>query len=360
MEIILFIPRKEVGMKPILRISTIFMLLILLFVPFHSAAANGLTGGQVIFGSNYTVKSGETLSGDLLVFGGSVTVEAEARVTGNIFLFGGSLTIAGKVNGDVVLIGGSGSLESTAVIEGNLETVGGGVESKSGAQVLGETNNFTSPPSISYDIPTQITPPEIPQVPGNVSQYINSAINFDPFTNAAWLFFQSLGWAALAALVTLFFDNQTRRVSRAVLHQPVVGGSIGLLTLLVAAVLAVILSITLILIPVALIGLLALAIAFVLGWVAIGLEVGQRMSRVFHQEWALPLSAALGTFLLNIVVNGVGFIPCIGWLAPALVGLLGLGAVVLSRFGMQAYPLGEILPVEAPAQEPPVSSDPTP
>ncbi|OGN76573.1 MAG: hypothetical protein A2X25_10220 [Chloroflexi bacterium GWB2_49_20] len=344
-------------MKTTLRIYTILILLIALFVPLQSASADGLTDGQVIFGSNYTLKSGESLTGDLLVFGGSVTVEADARVSGNIVLFGGSLTIAGEVTGDLVLVGGSGLLKSTAIVEGDLNTVGGSFQTESGARVLGEINNFGSPPSIGYDLPTQITPPEIPNISGDISQAIKSTINFNPFSEFAWLFMKSLGWAALAALVMLFFDNHTRRVSRAVLHQPVIGGSIGLLTLLVAGVLTVILSITILLIPVALIGLLILAFAIAFGWIAIGLEVGQRMSKVFHQEWALPLSAAIGTFVLNFVAFGIGFIPCVGWLVPFLIGLLGLGAVLLSHFGTQPYP-----PTETPPAEPthlPVNSDPS-
>jgi len=341
-------------MKSIPKVLSIFILLVLLWVPYQNASASDLSGGQVIFGSNYTVLSGETLTGDLLVFGGSVMVEDKGRVAGSIILFGGSLTVAGDVGGDVVVIGGSGLLKSTALVEGDLDTVGGGFQSESGARILGQTNNFTPPPTLNYEWPTQITPPRIPQTPANLSALLSQMPNFNPFSNFAWLFLKSLGWAALAALVTLFFDRHTRRVSRAVTHQPLIGGSIGLLTLLVAVVLTVILSITIILIPVALIGLLILAIAITFGWIAIGVEIGQRLAHALNQDWALPLSAALGTFFMNFVVNGIGFIACVGWLAPTLVGLLGLGAVVLSRFGLQAYPPAEILPVETPSQQPPV------
>jgi hypothetical protein len=172
------------------------------------------------------------------------------------------------------------------------------------------------------------------------------------------LIIKSLGWAALAALVMLFFEKHTRHVSRAALYQPVIGGSIGLLTLIVAVVLAVILSITIILIPVALIGVLILAFAIAFGWIAIGLEVGQRAAQALHQEWPAPVSAALGTFVLNFVANGIGFIQCVGWLVPFLIGLLGLGAVLLSRFGTQAYPPSEILPVETGTTEQPELSTP--
>ncbi len=345
-------------MKTTLKVYTIFILLLALFLPLQTASADGLTDGQIIFGSNFTLASGETLTGDLVVFGGSVTVETESHVIGDIVLFGGSLTISGEVTGDVVLVGGSGWLKSTAVVEGDLNMVGGSYQTESGALVVGTVNNFASPPSINYALPSQITTPIIPNIPEDISKSIRSSFNFNPFSDFAWLFLKSLGWAALAALVMLFFDNHTRRVSRAVLYQPVIGGSIGLLTLLVVVVLGVILSITIILIPVVLIGVLILVFAIAFGWIAIGLEVGQRAAQALHQEWPLPLSAALGTFVLNFMANGIGFIPCVGWLVPFLIGLLGLGGVLLSRFGTQAYPPSEILPIETGTTELPEISTP--
>ena len=44
-------------------------------------------------------------------------------------------------------------------------------------------------------------------------------------------------------------------------------------------------------------------------------------------------------FLLALVVDATGqFIPCIGWIFPALVAVIGIGALILTRFGTQSYP----------------------
>ena len=45
------------------------------------------------------------------------------------------------------------------------------------------------------------------------------------------------------------------------------------------------------------------------------------------------ISAGLGTLLLGIVVGTVQHVPCVGWIAPVLVGLIGLGAAVITLFG---------------------------
>jgi hypothetical protein len=86
---------------------------------------------------------------------------------------------------------------------------------------------------------------------------------------------------------------------------------------------------------------LALVVAWVFGRIAIGLEIGLRIAKTFDREWPVPLAAGVGTFGLALVVDGMGtFIQCVGWLIPILVGLFGLGGVILTRFGTQAYPLG--------------------
>jgi hypothetical protein len=46
----------------------------------------------------------------------------------------------------------------------------------------------------------------------------------------------------------------------------------------------------------------------------------------------------LGTFLIGIVIGTVNLVPCVGWLAPVIVGLVGLGAAVITLFGTRAVP----------------------
>ena len=57
-------------MKMSFKILTLFSLLALFLMPAGTAYAQGPNpgGGQVIFGSNYTVEKGETFQGDLVVF----------------------------------------------------------------------------------------------------------------------------------------------------------------------------------------------------------------------------------------------------------------------------------------------------
>ena len=113
----------------------------------------------------------------------------------------------------------------------------------------------------------------------------------------------------------------------------------GLLTVVVAPIAIVLSIVTLILIPLAPIIVVALVVAGVFGWIAIGYEVGQRFTQAIHQNWHPAFSAGLGTFALTLVakvLTGIPVLNCVGWLVPFLLSMAALGAVLMTRFGTQA------------------------
>ena len=146
-------------------------------------------------------------------------------------------------------------------------------------------------------------------------------------------------WAALAVLVVLFLPRQVEQVSHAVVAQPVISAGLGVLTAVILPIILLLVAITIIGIPVSLLGVLALVISWAYGIVVLGLEVGKRLAQMLKVDLAAPVVAGAGTFILVLVMNGVKVaIPCVGWIFAALVGCLGLGAVLLTRYGTQPYP----------------------
>ena len=137
-------------------------------------------------------------------------------------------------------------------------------------------------------------------------------------------------------LLTAFLHPQLDRVAQAVVAQPFMVGSIGLLVTFVAPIAIVVLAITLILIPVALAAVILLVLAWLFGVVALGMIVGDRLTLALHRSLEPVLSAGLGALVLGIVVTSVQQIPCVGWIAAVLVGLIGLGAAVITLFGTRA------------------------
>ena len=331
------------------------ILLILIALPTAAFAQSGGNGDQVIFGGSYTLESGESLNGDLVVFGGNVELETDSRVDGDILIFGGTITVDGEIDGDLIVIGGSVDLEENAVLHRDLITPGGSVYRAEGAQIFGQVITETNIP-VDITIPrifTEEFPRDIPQpVVPTPRVYVSG----NPFWGVIWFFFRTLAFAALAVLVIMFAPKQAERAANTVLAQPILSGGLGILTIIVAIPLLVILMITIILIPVSLLGLLLLAVAGLFGWITLGMEVGQRLSQLFNSEWPAAVAAGVGTFALTMVTFGIGEIPCIGWVAPFLVTSVGLGAVILTRFGTQTYPPEDMLPVPVGAPIP----DPSP
>ena len=314
-------------MKLKLNILVLLVIVAMLVIP-GNAMAKGLQDDKIITGGTYTLESGETLDGNLIVFGGVVVTAMDSTVKGDTVLMGGTLTIDGIVEGNVVVIGGSVTLGKNAVIEEDLTVIAGTLNRDSGAVVEGQVvHGFQIP--YSWIALRRIDIPNIPQID----------FPFSPLWSGLWFFFRTFLWAAVAALVTIFLPNPTDRVSRVIVSQPILSGGVGLLTALVTPVVLLILAITIILIPVSLLGALILFVAWFFGRVSLGMEVGRRIGNAFHKDWPVAVDAGLGTFALVLVTDGIGsLVPCVGWIIPTLVGILGLGGVILTLFGTRAFP----------------------
>ena len=316
-------------MKLKFRILALFTFLALSLFPTGTVYAQGPSpdGGRVIFGNDFTLEGGDTFTGDLVVFGGNVTIEEEAELMGNLIIFGGTALSNGNINGDVVIIGGQVDLDDEAVVSGDVVTIGGQLDRAEGARVEGDiVNNL--PPNI--EIPNGQLPPDL-NIP---DQVVN--VRFNPFLEFGRVLSSAIFMAVLGMLATLFFRDRLDRVSQAVVTQPLTASSIGLLTIVVMFLV----GITIILLPFVLLGLIPLAFAWLFGIISIGQEVGDRFAKALRQSWEPVVTTGLGTFALVFIIASIQsmnellpFMACVTWILPALVGLLAIGAVVVTRFG---------------------------
>lgn len=319
----------------------VLALLTLLLLPVQPARALGPSlEGRVVLGQNFTLKAGETLTGDLVIIGGQAVVEQGAVVQGDTVVIGGNLQLDGQADGNAVVIGGLVSLGSKASLAGDAVSIGGTVQRAEGAYIGGNIVSNFAPPTIQMPSRNGTETLPLPAQP-------RFQFDFGPLGAAVSVFFQALGFGALAMLLTVFLHPQLDRVGQAAVRQPFIAGSIGVLTIIAAAIAIVILAVTLILIPVAIATALLLVLAWLFGVVSLGMEVGDRFTKAVHRSWEPVLSAGLGTFLLAIAVGVVNLIPCVGWLAPVLIGMMGLGAAVITVFGTRIGP--NIAPAAADA-----------
>lgn len=299
----------------------------ILVIDFHSEKDNE---GKLVFGGSYILNSGEVLEGDLVIMGGEANLHEGSVVDGAVVIFGGTLQSDGEIKGELVSFGGQVNLGETAIVKGDAISFGGDFNYNESTEFGGELiSEFPGPINFSFSEDfdfSSISP----------SGFWKS---FNPIIEVMWLFLRSFIWAAVAVIVMLFLNKQVEKMSDTVIAQPVISGGLGLLTVVVAPVVLIGLIVTIIGIPLSLVLIFILGLAWTFGIVSIGYLVGKRFARMLNQSWADPVDAGAGTFILTFVINGIGlFVPCVAWFIPAFVGIVGLGAVGLTRFGTQSYP----------------------
>jgi hypothetical protein len=300
-------------------------------------------GDRLVLGGTFELKEGETLQGSLVVLGGVVTLQAGSKVEKDVVLMGGTLQALGTIQGDIVTIGGLVDLGETAVVEGNVNVLSGNLVRAEGAQIEGRVNNGVVGPFSPVVIPTtRVWAPGMDTGVGILFKGLS-------------LLLRSFMWAIVALLVVLLLPNHSERARQALVEKPGIALGLGLLTVVIVPLMLVVIAITIIGIPASLAGVFLLAAAWAFGVIVVGLEVGKRLVRAARQEWAPAVAAGLGAFLVTIVANTIGaVVPCIGWMVPAIMGMLGLGAVLMTRFGTQDYqPFVTQTAVSAPSVETP-------
>jgi hypothetical protein len=300
------------------------LLLVALLVssPSSPVFAQGWQGDQLVIGRAFVLPSGQELNGDVVVVGGEATLEQGSTVTGNVALLGGKLTAGGTVTGDVAILGGQAVLQEGSVIEGQLGTFGSSVQQDPGAVVRGE----------SYRVPQILTMPRLVPWSGAMQWWLPRPNPMGAAIGILLWPLQALGWALLLALVgvvaVLIAPKGLERIAAGAAIQPALSFGVGLLTLAVSVVAG-----TLLLVACCLGTLLWLAtvIAWFVGWLGVGLWVGQRLLGALKVQNASVLGeVALGVALITLLAR----LPwCIGFIFGLGFGCIGLGAVVLTRFG---------------------------
>jgi hypothetical protein len=325
--------------------------------------------GVVIWNEDYTLEEGKRLDGDLIVFNGDVTLEAGSRVQGSVITWNGSAKVEGTVERDLVVSGGDIVLDDSARVAGNVVCSWNcDLEQKAGARVGGGIIEGVPLRGLQLDRVRGV--PQIPSLPKIWASGPGRVLNW--MLRAIRSLVAIMVVAAVAGLVALIWPQQTAQVGQTVVEAPLPSLGIGLLTVVAGTALIVALAITICLSPVAILVALALSAAGLFGWIAVGGVVGERLLRALNAREIAPLWAAgLGALLITLIGTGLSSAFCLaplGWLMIFALGSIGLGAVVLTRFGTTAYvaaaspghgPSGSTPPVPVAAPEAPEPPEPS-
>ncbi|QCC49688.1 bactofilin family protein [Halobellus limi] len=309
------------------------------------AAAQSVRGasGTIVVEEGETVSSVDALAGSIVVRGtvtgdvsgaaGTIHVAESGRVGGSISGAAGDVRIDGEVGGD--LSAGSGNVQVTeiATIGGDVSVGAGSVridgqidgDVRVGAETIVLGPNADIGGEFRYDA-ADFTQDPAATVAGGVVEDPNLRGNVGTFTLPNWV---TTGYSLLAnlllgAILLALFPAFSARLAGRVSEEPAKTGGVGLLTLVGGPILLVLIAITIIGIPLAVLGAIAFGLAIwvgvVYGQYAVGAWVLRRAGR--DDRWLALVAGVVGFAILDLI-------PVLGGVLVFGALLLGLGALAL-------------------------------
>jgi hypothetical protein len=287
-------------------------------------------------------------------FGGDVTVAEDEAIGDDVVAILGSARVDGRVDGNVVAIAGSVHLGPKANVRGDVTAVGGSVDRADGTVVSGQVNEI------------RIARPRFGQFvdirPWRDWHWFGDTVRY-PFSGSVDLVatLVRVGLVGLfAALLIAVLPAPVRRVADRVAAEPWRAGFVGLAAQLlfvpVLVITVVVLAVSIIGIPLLLLvpfGLLAVAVALLMGFAGSACAVGRWIGhRAGSGAPGLLVSLVVGlavVFALTIIAKFLGLVGlpvgvivgavlAVGFVVEYVAWTVGLGGVLLSRFGRRDAP----------------------
>ncbi|KAB1196363.1 MULTISPECIES: polymer-forming cytoskeletal protein [Haloferax] len=238
-----------------------------------------------------------------VVGGGESTIPANASVSGSVYVIGGTADVQGTVDGDVTQLSGNLTLGPTAVVTGDTQYIAGSLDIDDGATLESLTTAETL-----------------------------AAQSSSPGRGAVFVVLQTVVLAVAAGLLVRRFEFAFDTVGRAITGHPVVSGVVGLLVTATTLALVVFMAMTIILIPVSILGVGVGALTVAYGHLVYGYLVGRRLP-IDRPD----VSAAVGVVVVAIALELLGVVPVVGTLVQLALVVVSLGAILVTYFGLRPF-----------------------
>jgi hypothetical protein len=281
---------------------------------------------------------------DVVRIGGSVSIDADESVRGDVVVIGGAATIDGEVDGEVVVVGGSASFGPRADVRGDVTVVGGGLSRDPGAILRGSVQEvgFGGFPwsgewtrRARWNWMDGIYP---------VARLTGTLVR--------------VGLLVLLTALVLFVARQpVEQIAERVAADPVKSWFVGFLAEMlfipVLAMTAIVLTITVIGIPLLVllpVAVVAALVAMLVGFTAVAYQIGRLLQDRVDVLRSKPYAATFAGILLIVspalLARFVGLtgdlwfmvwpIAVVGFLLEYMAWTAGLGATALARWNRPA------------------------
>jgi cytoskeletal protein CcmA (bactofilin family) len=251
-------------------------------------------GGQVEVGPTALI------GGNAFLAGGSVVVKGP--IQGNLHVGGGQVTIDGPVAGNAFVGAGSLTLGPNARIDGKLKFRGGELTRDPGAQVVGG----------------------VTQAPARLHHHDWTA---EESMTHGWMW--SIGLVVLAAILAGALPGPSQRLAQELRERPGMTTLLGFLALTAIPVAAVMLMVTIIGIPIAILALVLYAALLMVGYVWLAVVLGGLLLDRFQVQTAAVVAWRVGAAALAMVVLAIMVrVPFVGGFVKFAALVVGVGMIV--------------------------------
>lgn len=254
--------------------------------------------------------------------GGEIEIGPKAQIAGNLGAAAGRIAVRGAVNGH--LSAGAGTLLIDAPIGGDVEAVAGTLEIGPNARIAG-TLRYRSTEPLERDPAAQVVG-EIVRVGPDLAKWSSEAREMRRGAGLFW----TTGLMLLAALLVAVTPRLSASVSESLRGRPGFSLVLGFVALVCAPIAAVLLLVTIIGVPLALLLVFAWLALLPVAWASTGIAVGDWLlargasARADRTGWRV-VAAMLGVLVLALASR----VPWLGgWIGFAAL-IAGLGAWTL-------------------------------
>ncbi|HET9235221.1 MAG TPA: hypothetical protein VFP10_13885 [Candidatus Eisenbacteria bacterium] len=302
---------------------------------------------------------------DHVRFGEDIEVSPGTHMEGDVVTMGGDIIVYGRVGGDCVSIGGDVTLEDGAEVEGDVVCMGGTL-------TLGDSVLIGSD-AVSLWGALDVSPTA--KIGGHVTDVgVGQAVpKFDLWDRHRGTGSRLLGFMGRVVWVLLLvgmglvafsvFPTRMRRVAATVEHRTIVTFLAGMAGWILWLPAVLLLCITLVGIPVAILLVVFTPIMALLGYLAVAEVVGKRLVQRLgitpagaFKTMLVGVGALEGAVLLGKFLGMIGsflhyfgmLLAVLGWSVIFVAVTMGFGAFLMTRFRAAVEP-----PVEAPTLVPP-------
>jgi hypothetical protein len=252
---------------------------------------------------------------DVVTFGGDAHVR-KGEVVQDVVTMGGDAHIAGTVLGDVVTMGGDLAIEPSGEVRGDLVTMGGEVMIAEGGAAHGER--------VAFDPAA----PPVPPIPlhgghhhhdGGIGGWIADALG--GLVSYALLF-------VLGLLLMGVARERLDALQLVIVRKPLASLGLGVLGFIAAVVTIVVLAITIIGIPAAVVLACALPFAVYVALAAAASVIGAAIpsAKLKGRPVAQLFAGCAALYVASLV-------PFVGDVLVAVAAAMGVGALIKTRFG---------------------------